>query len=187
MSIPLKQQRQQLRQIVRQRRQQLTAEQQAQAGVALCQQIAQLPELPQAQKIAIFLSFDAELNTQPTIDYLWQQQKQVLLPRLHPFTRRGLLFLNYRPTSKMVRNAFGLLEPVLDVRQVCPIEQIDIMFTPLVAFDQHNNRLGMGGGYYDRLLPFVHAPKIGLAHRCQYVEQLPIAPWDVPLDRVIAV
>ena len=73
---------------------------------------------------------------------------------------------------------------------IIPTNQLDIICTPLVAFDKQGHRLGMGGGYYDRTLaPWFHyksGPKpIGLAHSCQEVEQLPVESWDVPLPKIV--
>ena len=72
---------------------------------------------------------------------------------------------------------------------VCPVNQLDIIFTPLVAFDSQGNRMGMGGGYYDRTLAHWQTNQtpypIGLAHNCQLVEQLPVQAWDIPLAQII--
>ena len=70
-----------------------------------------------------------------------------------------------------------------------PVKQLDIVFTPLVAFDREGNRMGMGGGYYDRTLQHWqenHSPyPIGIAHDCQQVEHLEQQHWDVPLGEII--
>lgn len=69
---------------------------------------------------------------------------------------------------------------------------LDLIILPLVAFDLSGNRLGMGGGFYDRTLSFKHqrchwkGPKlIGIAHELQRVDLLPVNDWDIPLDAVI--
>lgn len=180
--------RQRIRITIRERRRLLTAEQQQQAAHLAAQHIAQHNKIQQAQTIAVFLSFDGELNTLPIIKQLWQQQKQVYLPVLHPFSPGNLLFLRYRPESPLIRNRLNILEPQLDVREVLPLNQLDVVITPLVAFDHHGQRLGMGGGFYDRTLQhwLQNGPyPIGLAHNCQLVEQLPIEHWDVPLPEIV--
>ncbi|EEG85357.1 5-formyltetrahydrofolate cyclo-ligase [Proteus penneri ATCC 35198] len=71
---------------------------------------------------------------------------------------------------------------------VIPISNIDIIFTPLVAFDTQGQRLGMGGGFYDRTLENWQQKSfypMGLAHTFQQVDYLPIANWDVPLPEII--
>lgn len=181
-------QRQQIRQTIRQARRQLTPEQQKIAAEQAKLNALQHPKIAQAKNIALFLSFDGEINTQPLIDALWQQNKQIYLPVLHPFSAHHLLFLHYHPDSLLVKNRFNIAEPPLDVRDVLPPEQLDVMLIPLVAFDSQGQRLGMGGGFYDRTLANWQKSgfyPIGLAHDCQHVEQLPVAHWDIPLPEII--
>lgn len=61
-----------------------------------------------------------------------------------------------------------------------------MIFVPLVACDKQGNRIGMGGGFYDRTLANAsHLISVGLAHRLQQVEALPVESWDMPLDHLI--
>ncbi|MFH0265856.1 5-formyltetrahydrofolate cyclo-ligase [Vibrio rumoiensis] len=178
--------RSQLRQMIRQRRACLSMNEQKQAGINLLEQIKQLPYIHQAENIALYLSSDGEIDTQPIIDWLWQQGKHIVLPVLHPFSKGQLLFLNYQKNSPICHNKYGIVEPKLDQTQICPLKDIDIIFTPLVAFDSDGQRLGMGGGYYDRTLePWFTTGKgalpIGLAHDCQQVDSIPCEHWDIPL------
>ncbi|MBD2797620.1 5-formyltetrahydrofolate cyclo-ligase [Xenorhabdus sp. 18] len=180
--------RQSIRKKNRQRRQNLSREQQQQFARQAVKQVMAHPKIQQADNIALYLSFDGELDTRPLIQQLWQQNKQVYLPILHPFSRNHLLFLRYCPDTPLVRNCFHIEEPQLDVRQVLPISELDIMFIPLVAFDGTGQRLGMGGGFYDRTLAKwqqQHFYPIGLAHDFQLVEKLPSASWDIPLPEII--
>ncbi len=180
--------RQQLRQQMRETRQKQTALQQQQAAQHITEKALKLIEQQRAKNIALYLAFDGEISTKPLINQLWQQGKHVYLPVLHPFVHGHLLFLRYLPDTPMKANKFGILEPHLNVKSVLPIEQLDIIFTPLVAFDKLGNRLGMGGGFYDRTLQnsqhrFI---TVGLAHQCQQVEALPIESWDIPLEHILA-
>lgn len=180
--------RQQLRTEVRQRRKNLTPEQQIQFAHQAAERVAMHPRIQAASTVSIFLSFDSELDTAPLIKQLWQDGKQLCLPVLHPFTPGNLLFLRFAPPTPLVRNKLKILEPVLDVRQIIPLRKVDIILTPLVAFDSHGQRLGMGGGFYDRTLENWHngGPyPIGLAHDCQHVDILPVEEWDVPLPEII--
>ena len=105
------------------------------------------------------------------------------------WTSRGnLLFLHYTPETPLVHNRFNILEPELDVRHVLPLGSLDVVLTPLVAFDSAGQRLGMGGGFYDRTLQnWQHRGPypIGLAHDCQQVEQVPVEHWDIPLPEIV--
>ena len=180
--------RNQLRQQIRKTRANLTALQQQQAEDSITQQALALIEERNAQHIALYLSFDGEISTEKLIKTLWAQGKQVYLPVLHPFNPNHLLFLRYLPDTPMLKNKFGIWEPKLNVQSVLPLEELDILFTPLVAFDKQGNRLGMGGGFYDRTLQNWRNSSfipVGLAHQCQQVEQLPTEAWDVPLHQIL--
>lgn len=182
--------RQDFRTSIRHKRNQLNSDVQHLAGLDLIQQFSRLPELSQAQHIALYLTTDGELETMPLIEWLWQQGKKTYLPVIHPFSKGHLLFLHYDRTTPMVLNRYSIPEPKLAQSQILPAKSLDLICTPLVGFDSRGHRLGMGGGYYDRTLePWFKTGKgpipIGLAHDCQHVEQLPIASWDVPLPKVV--
>lgn len=144
--------RSEFRKQIRIKRNSLSNEQQAQSGLDLVKQCAQLDDIRSAQHIALYISIDGELDTQPLIEWLWSQGKQTYLPVLHPFSDGHLLFLHYSPTTPTVLNKYGIVEPQLNQTLVKPCQQLDLILTPLVGFDSHGHRLGMGGGYYDRTL-----------------------------------
>ncbi|EKT64808.1 5-formyltetrahydrofolate cyclo-ligase [Providencia burhodogranariea] len=180
--------RQHIRKKIRKKRQELTAHEQQLAAQNLMHNALEHPAIIHAQHIALFLSFDGEIDTHPLIDALWQQNKEVYLPVLHPFNRHNLLFLRYTPETRLVKNRFNIDEPPLDITSVLPLSQLDIMMIPLVAFDDQGQRLGMGGGFYDRTLANWQQKgfyPIGLAHDCQQVQSLPTAHWDIPLPEII--
>jgi len=180
--------RQQLRQQIRLRRKSLTHEQQTQAAQQAAARMMGFAPVVEAQTVAAFLSFDGELDTRPLIEGLWRAGKKVYLPVLHPFSAGNLLFLRYFPDSDLVLNHFKIHEPALDVRHVLPLNKVDVLITPLVAFDATGQRLGMGGGFYDRTLQNWRAHglfPVGYAHDCQQVDALPVEEWDIPLPAVI--
>lgn len=182
--------RQDLRKIIRQKRNSLSSDVQYLAGLDLVTQFKQLAEITSAQHIALYITADGEIDTKPLIEWLWQQGKEVYLPVIHPFSHGHLLFLRYASNTPMVLNQYAIAEPKLDQTQIIPVAQLDLICTPLVAFDANGHRLGMGGGYYDRTLePWFDSelgPKaIGLAHDCQQVDSLPIESWDVPLPKIV--
>jgi len=173
---------------VRSIRRELAQEQRLQAEHSIYQQIRQHPKVSTASNIAIFLSFDGELNTKPIIEYLWQQKKSVFIPIIHPFNSNYMLFLRYHEQTELIRNQFGILQPKLDIRHILPYKKLDIIFTPLVAFDERNYRIGMGRGYYDRLLKGYKQTNIypiGLAFACQKIGNIPNQPWDIQLPEII--
>lgn len=180
--------RQQIRQLIRQRRRALTPEQQSHFADRAAARMLAYPPVVMAKSVALFLSFDGELDTRPLIEQLWRAGKRLYLPVLHPFSPGNLLFLHYHPESQLVINRLKIHEPRLDVRDVLPLSELDVLITPLVAFDGQGQRLGMGGGFYDRTLQNWQrygVQPVGYAHDCQQVEELPVEQWDIPLPAVI--
>ncbi|PKG57873.1 MULTISPECIES: 5-formyltetrahydrofolate cyclo-ligase [unclassified Shewanella] len=178
-----------IRQAIRVARRNLSSVQQSIfANTAAIKALQKLKQL-KADKVALYLTNDGELDTQVLIKTLWQQGIHVYLPRLHPFTAGNLIFLRYDEDTTVEKNSLGIWEPHLDITQMILPHQLDVVITPLVAFDDQGNRMGMGGGYYDRTLanwqtcgkPF----PIGYAHDCQQVTKLACEHWDVPLPFII--
>ncbi|UYU31357.1 5-formyltetrahydrofolate cyclo-ligase [Siccibacter colletis] len=180
--------RQEIRKHIRQLRRTLTAEQQTHFAEQAADRMMAYAPMLLAHTVAVFLSFDGELDTRPLIDRLWRAGKRVYLPVLHPFSPGNLLFLHYHPESELVVNRLNISEPELDVRDVLPLERLDVLVTPLVAFDTQGQRLGMGGGFYDRTLQNWQQhglQPVGYAHDCQQVDALPSEEWDIPLPAVV--
>jgi len=180
--------RSELRKTIRAKRQALTVKEQLDASQHLLQQLSNHKKVHCAQSIALYLANDGELDLMPFINWCWQQNKQVYLPVLHPFCSGHLLFLLFKKNTLMTANKYGINEPKLDVSKVCPVNQLDVLFTPLVAFDNTGARLGMGGGFYDRTLTNWQTHKvypIGIAHDCQQVDKIPMELWDIPLPEII--
>ncbi|RYV01089.1 5-formyltetrahydrofolate cyclo-ligase [Shewanella sp. OPT22] len=146
-------------------------------------------ETIKSEEVALYLTHDGELDTQPLIRTLWKLGKKVYVPVLHPFCDGHLVFIEYSPTSPMVKNHYGISEPKLDVTKLIPASKLDVIFTPLVAFDHFGNRMGMGGGYYDRTLSSLRESDsveiAGFAFECQKLTSLPVESWDVPLKQII--
>jgi len=146
---------------------------------------------PKTKHIAIYFSNDGEIDTSLLINELWKRNHTLYLPVIHPFNGATLLFQRYEKNSPMKANRYGILEPKLNCSQICPLTDLDYLLMPLVAFDNQGNRLGMGGGFYDKTLAQLHQGNwqkpqlIGLAHSCQKVDALPIESWDVPLKTII--
>ncbi len=180
--------RQLIRKQIRQARQQLSSAQQQQAAQALSQQFLNLPELLNSQHIAVYLHNDGEIATAELINSLWQLGKSVYLPVLHPFTSGYLLFQHYQANTLLASNKYGIAEPILSCQDIKVVAELDLILTPLVAFDAQGQRMGMGGGFYDRTFadqPLAQRRMIGLAHDCQQVACIPTEAWDVPLPMVL--
>ncbi|SES68622.1 5-formyltetrahydrofolate cyclo-ligase [Thalassotalea agarivorans] len=180
-----------IRKQVRTKRKALSNTEQHDASLAVCNMLIEKDVIQRADTIALYLASDGELDLSPFINWCWQQGKTLYLPVIHPFSKGYLLFLAFRKNEQLVNNKYGIKEPKLSVCNVLPMESLDVMLTPLVAFDDKGNRLGMGGGYYDRTLQQWHyggLPQlsvVGVAHDCQLVEHVPIDSWDIPIPTII--
>jgi len=187
--------RQSIRQNIRAKRNTLSSTSQNTASSTLLKKLTQHSKIQSADSIALYLTNDGELDLQPFINWCWQQDKAVYLPVVHPFAKGHLLFLRYCSDSVMTINKYGINEPKLDVRYIISTQQLDVIFTPLVAFDQSGARIGMGGGYYDRTLAQWYQRSlikkqskpypIGIAHDCQQISKVPTEIWDIPLPEII--
>lgn len=187
--------RQTLRRQFREQRLALCKQAQVKASLALAKQYRNDDLFQNAKKVAVYITHNGELNTAPLIQFLWEKNVQVYLPVLHPFCQGHLLFIEYTEHTAMRSNTYGIPEPELDCTKICPSFALDLMFVPLVAFDDHGNRLGMGGGFYDRTLANFDRQQnakdnikpliVGLAYDAQKAERLPSQAWDIPLPYVL--
>jgi 5-formyltetrahydrofolate cyclo-ligase len=180
--------RHQLRQQLRTLRRAIPEAQRQQFAIDLATSVGLNEVFRRSQRIAAYLAADGEIDPHPLLEMAWRQNKQVFLPVLLPYRGNRLWFAPYHPDSKLKPNRFGILEPRVGRRELTDPQTLDLVLTPLVGFDRQGNRLGMGGGYYDRSFAFLHHRRhwqrprlLGLAFECQHVEQLPHHPWDVPL------
>jgi len=145
-----------------------------------------------AQRVAAYIGADGELDPAPLFPFLQDSRKRLYLPVLRPHPQLKLWFIRHPAGGDLVVNRFGIPEPPIKHHRICLPWVLDVILLPLVAFDVHCNRMGMGGGYYDRTLAYLRRRRhwrrprlIGVAHECQRVERLSLNPWDVPLDAVI--
>lgn len=182
----------QLRSFYRQRRRALSLQQQQQAGINLMQNIRTRTDFRRARHIAIYLPNDGEICTKSLIKLCHKLGKNLYLPVLQPVLHNQLWFLPYSANTKMHKNRYGIEEPLCNPTKRRKAWSLDIVFFPLVAFDNNANRIGMGGGYYDRTFEFKRKRKasfrpklIGLAHEIQRAKTLPVNEWDIPLDAII--
>ncbi|WP_430460606.1 5-formyltetrahydrofolate cyclo-ligase [Thalassolituus sp. LLYu03] len=178
-----------IRRAIRQRRNQLTRRQRQQAARQLLHTLRQAPHFQYASRIALYLTNDAEIDTAILLRDLQRRGRQIFLPVLHPLKKGHLSFLPYQRHTTMVKNRFGISEPSFRHTKATPTRFLGLICMPLVAFDGTGNRLGMGGGFYDRTLMFMrksgHKPAlIGLAYELQKWDELPAEPWDIRLNGI---
>ena len=183
--------RNQQRRRLRQRRRALDEDERQQRSRRLCERLFRQPLFRNSRRIAAYLPADGEVETRTLIERAWDMGKQLYLPVLIPFLDNRLWFARYDADTRLVVNRYGIAEPERVHRRRLPAQALDLVLTPLVGFDDQGNRLGMGGGFYDRSFAFLrsrkhwHKPRlVGLAYEFQHLPKLPAQPWDVPLTAV---
>lgn len=157
------------------------------ANQAIAQRVSGYHRFRAARRIAAYLDFDGEVSADAIIQRCWHMGRTVYLPVL--LDREQMLFAPFHAQSVLAANRFGILEPVVASRQLVSASQLDLVLTPLVGFDREGNRLGVGGGFYDRhFARHKHHSRphlVGLAYACQEAALPPPRAWDVPLRAVI--
>jgi 5-formyltetrahydrofolate cyclo-ligase len=184
--------RQQLRTQLRKARRALNPSQQRQAARGLYRQLAQHPLFRRARHIALYLPNDGEIDPRLILRAAQRRGKKTYLPVLSAWPRTKMVFQQVRHGEKFRPNRFRIPEPHINAAKQRTIWALDLIFLPLVGFDDAGGRLGMGGGFYDRSLAYQARRKawqkpvlLGLAHECQKVERLAQASWDVPLQGTV--
>ncbi len=179
--------RQALRRRYRRLRRALTATQQRRHAAAIQRQFLSSPLAWRYRRLAAFLGIDGEPNLRPLLAVLHRMRKLLALPVIDG--QDGMAFYRYQPGLPLVRNRFNIEEPAPGAAWVHS-NSLGLVLMPLVAFDESGNRLGMGGGYYDRHFgryPGERRPLlVGVAHEAQRTDTLPAEPWDLPLDATLS-
>ncbi|MFD0896204.1 5-formyltetrahydrofolate cyclo-ligase [Loigolactobacillus binensis] len=172
-----------LRQILIQKMAQLPTKNQEEQQ--LQQKLLALPQWQQATTVALTISQALEVATQPLITQAWAAEKQVYVPKVMP--KRQLAFLPYTSTTPLVKSKFGLYEPAYQADLV--VTKFDLLLLPGLAFTAAGQRLGFGGGYYDRFLAQHPQTTVSLALTPQFyvTADWPVEPFDITVDQVITV
>jgi len=181
-----------LRKQLRQARRALSPAQQRKAAERLKRHLAQDIRFLRARHIAFYLANDGEIDPAPLLKLANRYRKHCYLPVLKRWPATGMAFQKLQRKQAWQRNRFNIREPRTDRKRQVRAWRLDLVLMPLVGFDAAGNRLGMGGGFYDRAFAYRHRqgatkrPRLlGLAHQCQQVDLLPCAGWDIPLDGVV--
>ncbi|HET9843384.1 MAG TPA: 5-formyltetrahydrofolate cyclo-ligase [Gammaproteobacteria bacterium] len=179
----------QLRQEMLQLRNQLTSEEIRTYSLELHSVVKNCPMLVHANRIGFYFSHQKEIATTFLLEEALRQHKKIFLPALQN-TTTSLVFLRKREGTKLIPNKYGIMEPDPCATLHISAQRLEVVFVPLVAFDAFGNRLGMGGGYYDKTFAFKKLGKqqpilIGLAYDFQQVDTVPHDTYDIKLDYVI--
>ena len=186
--------RQSLRMTIRQRRTKLDPAWCEASSALICKHLADSWLYRRANTLALYLAQGNEANLDLLMFDAWSRLKQIYLPVLGLRYSGQLWFVPCHPDTPLYKNRYGIAEPVhASHARRTKLRSLDLILMPLVAFDHHGNRLGMGGGFYDKTLAslqtscnsWARPKRIGIAYDFQCVNTIPGEAWDVPLDGVV--
>jgi len=150
-----------------------------------CKNLVDTPEFRAGNTIMAFLSMPHEIETAPFILYAWQHNKTICVPKISWQQRHMIAVIINSLETGIATEAGGLRNPVTGIP--VPIEDIDLIVSPGLAFDKKGNRLGRGGSYYDRFFSHdkLRAVKCAFAFSCQIVDEVPTTERDKPVDMIV--
>jgi 5-formyltetrahydrofolate cyclo-ligase len=156
----------------------------AAAGRLIRDHVLALPEAQMAGTVAAYFSVGSEPDTRGLVYALWKRGTYVILPLLRP--DGDLDWASYEGPDSLRPGPRGLLEPSEPPRGVDAVARASLVLAPALAADARGNRLGRGGGSFDRALARVgpQVPVIALLHDGELLEQVPAEPHDRPVGRV---
>lgn len=135
--------------------------------------------------IFIYISFSNEINTRNIIEKAFKDKKNVFIPKVYKYDKL-MKAIKLNSIDELKKNSMGILEPIDDSNYI-EKENIDLIVVPGVVFDKECNRIGYGGGYYDRYLKDIKSKKnkIALAYDLQIVDKIESEVHDIKVDYII--
>jgi 5-formyltetrahydrofolate cyclo-ligase len=163
----------------------MSAGQRTAAGRLIRDALLSLPEVQMAGTVAAYYSLGAEPDTRGLVYALWKRGTYVLLPLLRP--DGDLDWASYEGPDSLVPGPRGLREPAEPPRGAGTVARADVVLTPALAVDRAGNRLGRGGGSFDRALARVGPliPVIALLYDDELIGRVPAEPHDVPVRSAV--
>lgn len=163
---------------------QIPAEKRTAASAQACALLQRQTIWRQARRILFFAPIEGELDLWPLVEIALSEGKLAALPRFVPQTQSYAACSIGNLNTDIAAGHLRIREP----RQHCPrvpLNELDFVLVPGMAFDEYGGRLGRGRGFYDRLLAAVDGMKCGVAFDEQIVPRVPIEPHDVRLDCIL--
>ena len=184
MSAPLDSAKAGLRQQVRQRLKALTPQQREAASLQINARLRQQAIWSSAGSILFFAPMPAEPDIWPLLEEALLAGKTVALPRFSSQTQSYIACVVRNPQTDLQSGQFGIREPGLSCPEF-PLNRLDLVLVPGVAFQSDGCRLGRGKGFYDRLLAAVRGTKCGVAFDEQIVGAIPVGPLDIRVNCIV--
>jgi 5-formyltetrahydrofolate cyclo-ligase len=182
--ISIADQKKQLRKEIHERIKQCPLIEREKLSKAAVSQLLNRPEWHKAKCICAYLPLADEMDLRPALEAALEAGKMVSLPRYMPEEGKYCAAIIDMEFKSLVKGMFGLLEPHPDVACV-PLNRLDFVLVPGVAFDDYGHRLGRGKGFYDRLLADVVGVKCGVALDDQIICRVPAESHDIRMNFIL--
>jgi 5-formyltetrahydrofolate cyclo-ligase len=178
--------KQELRKTLLYRRDSIPPDKKLQKETAIRESLFGIEAFRKAKCLLLYASFRSEVDTLKYLDDIISSGKKLVLP-LVDREHKSLSLYEVKDASELAKGYMGIPEPGITEGREVDLKDIDLIIIPGTGFDPHGNRLGYGGGYYDRLLGNAekHLPAIALAFEEQLAEQIPAEPHDIKMDIII--
>lgn len=150
--------------------------------------VIRLTAYRQATTVCCYVALPYEVQTWWLIEEMLSQGKRVVVPVTEP-ARKALHLSEVRtPATELAKGPFGVWEPRRSAGRPVPLDEVDLVLVPGIAFDRRGHRLGHGHGYFDRFLArFPKAiPTVGLAFDFQLLDRLPTDAHDRAVRQVLS-
>lgn len=159
----------------------------AAASAAITTRLIQLEPYRRSRIASAYFSFGSEFDTAAFIADVLRNGKRLALPRIDRAARRLVFHFVLDPEADLVAGTWGIREPDPARCPIVDLREIEFILVPGVAFSREGDRLGYGGGYYDRVLAQVRSDcrKVSAAFSVQIVDALPTGPDDRKVHSVV--
>ena len=171
-----------IRKQMKQLRADMTRTERFEKSMQIFEQLITVPEFKRADRIYTYVSMDNEIDTIMLIDYSLSLEKRVFVPRV---SGKDMEFYEISDISELNPGYMGIYEPDINGREP-DYSRTGFMCMPGLAFDKSHNRIGYGGGFYDRYLSVENKLyKAALAYEAQLLESIPAQDGDVRPDMIV--
>lgn len=175
-----------LRKELKERRHKLSVKEVANKSSYIEIQLDKIISKLNVKNIMLYYSFKNEVSTEKYILKLLNNDFNVILPYSKVSTRSIIPYLIKNLKEDLSKSSFGILEPNININSVFPIDKIEVVVIPGIAFDIEGNRMGFGAGFYDRfLIKNENMIKIAICYDFQLLNSIPNEPHDVKMDIII--
>ena len=172
-----------IRKEVSARRKSLTSDFLIHSSREIVSRLSQIDSFRNAGTLALYKFFGGEVQLEELFPISWDAGKKTCIP-VYNNSLRSYEMAEITSQTEFITGHYGILEPVSP--SLVPISDIDLMTVPGIAFDAKGNRLGRGGGFYDRMLSGFRGVSAAVAFDFQIYDLVPTESHDFPVDTIIS-